>query len=460
MRLTLTIAFLLYVIGISSQPIFWEPMPHEHSTNGQRDFIYSENLGLAIYCGVFVRSSADYYFAGYDGNDWVVLQDSVSGSISTLVDYENGILVGGQTTYVGDQHMPHMAYYENGEWSYPYSFDGFISKLRWCNDTLFALGAFDEVDGNTAYRIAKLAGGTWVGVLDESDDISFALFQDIEYYNGEYYVGGNFQTENGPNDFAKLIDGQLVEVSPDFISFGGTLISEMVVFQNELYLAGTIYGGEGLNAGNHLMKWDGSNFSKVGCEMFREPGDYVGPSNVFQLETDGEYLYCNGAFLYCDDFPMENLGRWDGEQWCSMHINSFYDSYTGEQPVRYLTMKEDTLMMYRFHQQNSIDPSTSFWKYTAGTDTENCSGPLSVTEPDTPGQISIYPNPSTGLITLESENRIQRIAVFDALGQLVYQENAQSQTQVQLDISHLPKGLYLVQVEGEGVVGSRKVVLE
>ena len=116
--------------------------------------------------------------------------------------------------------------------------------------------------------------------------------------------------------------------------------------------------------------------------------------------------------------------------------------------------------MYRFHQQNLLDPSISFWKYTAGTETENCSGPLSVTEQETPDQITIYPNPSTGLTTLESEKPIQRLAVFDALGKLFYQENIQYQTQVLLDLGHLPQGLYLVQVEGDGFVGSRKVVLE
>lgn len=460
MKLNYTVAFLLFVCGISSQPVNWEPMTHDYPTQSPRDLVYSENLDLIIFCGRFVRNNSDYYLAGHNGSHWVILEDSVGGSISTLVDYESGILVGGQSVYLGSQNMPHMAYFENGEWSYPYSFNNNIAKLRWCNDTLFALGAFDEVDGNTAYRIAKLVDDTWVGVLDESDDIGFALFQDIEYYNGEYYVGGNFQTENGPNDFAKLIDGQLVEVSPDFISFGGTLVLDMEIFQDELYIAGTIYGGEDLNTANHLMKWDGTNFSKVGCDMFRNPGVYESLGSVYQLETDGEYLYCNGSFLYCDDFSMENVGRWDGEEWCSLHINSFYDSYTGEQPVRYLTMKEDTLMMYRFHQQNVIDPSTSFWKYTAGTETESCSGPLSVTDIDTFAQISIYPNPSTGLITFESEKLIQRITVFDALGKMVYRENIQLQSQIQLDLGQLPKGLYLVQVEGDGVVGCRKVVLD
>jgi photosystem II stability/assembly factor-like uncharacterized protein len=85
---------------------------------------------------------------------------------------------------------------------------------------------------------------------------------------------------------------------------------------------------------------------------------------------------------------------------------------------------------------------------------------LNVENPVSRLEFNIFPNPSRGIITLEFENPIQRLTVFDALGKLVYQENTQYQTQVQLNLRHLPKGLYLVQVEGDGVVGSRKVVLE
>jgi len=85
---------------------------------------------------------------------------------------------------------------------------------------------------------------------------------------------------------------------------------------------------------------------------------------------------------------------------------------------------------------------------------------LSVENPFSRLEFNIFPNPSSGIVTLEFEKPVNRLTVFDALGRLVYQENSQYQTQLQIDLGHLPEGLYLVQVEGDGVVGSRKVVLE
>lgn len=75
-------------------------------------------------------------------------------------------------------------------------------------------------------------------------------------------------------------------------------------------------------------------------------------------------------------------------------------------------------------------------------------------------EFNIFPNPSRGIVTLEFEKPVRRLTIFDALGKVVYQESAQYQSQLQIYLGHLPKGLYLVQVEGKGGVGSRKVVLE
>ncbi len=73
--------------------------------------------------------------------------------------------------------------------------------------------------------------------------------------------------------------------------------------------------------------------------------------------------------------------------------------------------------------------------------------------------LNVFPNPSTGNITLESEAPIQRIFAFDAMGRLVFQESVQNKTTHQLNLSHLPKGLYLLQISGGGFEKTEKVVI-
>lgn len=82
----------------------------------------------------------------------------------------------------------------------------------------------------------------------------------------------------------------------------------------------------------------------------------------------------------------------------------------------------------------------------------------------TRNQISIYPNPSTGIFNLsmsvwQGKNQIQ---LLDARGQAIKfyefdkKPNGHSQT---FDISHLPKGVYLIKIIGGGLAEVRKIVM-
>jgi hypothetical protein len=119
------------------------------------------------------------------------------------------------------------------------------------------------------------------------------------------------------------------------------------------------------------------------------------------------------------------------------------------------------MMAWPNEGDTAIGSLHQFWEYNDLSATDVCTQPLSTNKAKwEESSLLLYPNPSIGLITLESEKPIQSLVVFDALGKLVYQENTQYQSQLQIDLGHLTKGLYLVQVEGDGSVGSRKVVLE
>jgi photosystem II stability/assembly factor-like uncharacterized protein len=83
----------------------------------------------------------------------------------------------------------------------------------------------------------------------------------------------------------------------------------------------------------------------------------------------------------------------------------------------------------------------------------------STTAPD-PNQIfRIFPNPTTGLVTVfwgEMPDRTLRLAVYNSLGQCVLNQYPPSTDQkTQLDVSAWPAGHYWVRMEGEGV-GWRK----
>ncbi len=86
---------------------------------------------------------------------------------------------------------------------------------------------------------------------------------------------------------------------------------------------------------------------------------------------------------------------------------------------------------------------------------------VGINEVNSYNHINIYPNPSSGIVTISSSLVIKNIDVFDVTGKLVFnQQNNNKQTKSELDLSQLSNGIYFIHALTEnGGVGKSKVVL-
>ncbi len=70
---------------------------------------------------------------------------------------------------------------------------------------------------------------------------------------------------------------------------------------------------------------------------------------------------------------------------------------------------------------------------------------------------TIYPNPSSGIVVLDSEIEYASIKIFNGLGQLVYEKvNLDTNSRLELDLSSLEKGVYWLNLDGS----SQKIIIQ
>lgn len=74
--------------------------------------------------------------------------------------------------------------------------------------------------------------------------------------------------------------------------------------------------------------------------------------------------------------------------------------------------------------------------------------------------MSVFPNPTSDLLQITTQKPLNEVQLYNTLGQQIYQQQGLQQEQVQVDVSHLPKGMYIVRVRQGEVWGSEQVVIQ
>lgn len=110
----------------------------------------------------------------------------------------------------------------------------------------------------------------------------------------------------------------------------------------------------------------------------------------------------------------------------------------------------------------SLDPST-------GQSTQLTTGgfqflakvddPLLATAETTKNTVSVYPNPTKGELHIQSDTTIKNVNIYSASGQKVMQSSGKDKSK-NLNLEQLPKGIYILNIEGENQTQNVKVIKE
>jgi hypothetical protein len=295
--------------------------------------MYSDTLDNYLYVGGNVKDiTADGRVlkgvARWDGLKWDSLGNGVSEgtNVFAFARYHNDLYVGGTFDSVGNMKCKGIGVWKGSYWDSmgvlpfkPYTFNYYISDMAVINDELYFGGAFDSVNNLPSRCFAKWDGSilTPIGI---PSNITFAYIFSICEYHGYIYVGGNFSTNLYPNDTIQDImryDGSNWSSVGGGMKGGSTMIYDMVVYDDELYVGGYFFKGDG-NTGNHIQKWDGFSWSEVG-------GGLGGSSpSVSDLTIFQNKLYAVGTLESAGGIPAQFIASWDGTDWCG--YGSYFDN--------------------------------------------------------------------------------------------------------------------------------------
>ena len=313
------------------------------------------------------------------------------------------------------------------------------------NDTLYAMGGFDTIDGVPASHIAKFNGTIW-SAIDTTKWYAGFIFDAI-VYNGELYIGGNMYNWNGTMyNMAKWNGTQWQPVGGNAMAGGMVHINCFEIYNGDLYVGGSFNKSAG-NPSDRIARWDGTQWLDVGGGMTSNG------AQIYDMKVFNGELYVAGAFTIAGGVPIMGIAKWDGTNWCGMD----FSSNNGNFPMAIEIYKNEIYIGGGFDIING-DTMNYIAKWTGGNFTDTCGNTSGINETNFSNEINIYPNPSTGIFTITSTEKISSIEIVNILGEKVFTSTINHQPST-IDLSSHPNGIYFVHLQTEQGAANKKLIL-
>ncbi|WKZ76252.1 MAG: T9SS type A sorting domain-containing protein [Vicingaceae bacterium] len=433
--------------------------------------LYTDTIDDVLYTGgpfTYFEGDTVFGIVKYDGSNFYRMGCGLEwdcnfipggGNISvrpnSIARYNNEIYMTGNFTKSNNVTLNGLARWDGNNWQpcgtglkNEYGGNSAGLSLKVLNNELYVCGiGFDSCAGVPANGIAKYNGVSWSAVhnIPRFNPNESNYIYDMEIYNGDIYVSGNFYDSIGGDIWriARWNGSQWVGVDGGMKGgIGG--VNKMVVYKGLLYAAG-VFGSAGSNPhAKGIATWDGTKWENVGGGIY-----YPWPMSmqIFDMKVYKDKLYIVGAFTSAGGKPIKYLASWDGTDWCGFGLSdtTFYNG------IITLSFYQDTL--YVGGGFWSVDGDTNIARIAKyiGTGPDTCGNTTGINESkmQTEG-LRVYPNPASSNLTVEwsKELQVQSLTVFDYLGREVLNNQLNNNTgNIQLDVSAFTRGMYFLRLQ-------------
>jgi hypothetical protein len=375
----------------------------------------------------------------WKSGDWDTLAFT-SGSYPTgIVIWHDTVFIAGSFNTVNALPIARIAAWDGSNWSAYGQFDADVRRLKVVDDTLCAIGSFDTVDGQAIMAAVKRAGQAWQPIASSS--ASFMSLMDIVKYQGQYAAVGTSDLP-GP-DRVFISDNGTWQVLGAGISGSFSTAAHLEVFQNDLYIGGQISVNDG-NAGQGVLRWDGTQFHPLGMGLQISPGNNSSYCGAWELVAHDGLLYVVNTCEYAGGLYAPGLATWDGTQWCA--LKGFFledDSITNW--LNDIAFLNDTIYAACGRMLDGVD--VGFAARAAIADLlDTCAVPTAVSALELGRGIAIHPNPASDRIRVAGDfTGSLLLELFDASGRQVLSFAITSASR-EVDAAALAPGMYTVVV--------------
>lgn len=402
----------------------------------------------------------DSLAGGINTHDKTLNPQNPDGMVLSCIPMNGKLLVGGYFSSIGGVNTTGIALWDGVKWdslpkrAFRYDKSLVISDFLKKGSLLYIAGSFDTIAGQSTKGL-----GTWDGINFSSVPLPIGSgFQNIssiiEYQNEIYIAGDGFLVgpNNNARDVFKFNGTSWVSTTGNGILGGASGVADLEIYNNELYASGHFTKTDG-NAGDHIMKWNGSQWQDVGF------GDQPYFITIRKMLVHHNKLWVFGGFYDAANAFASMAAVYDGTNWCG--LKDTLDNVIGTAAVY-----NDTIYIGGGFWTANSDSLHFIAKLKDPNLFNQCVNVVGVDELLNDAQVAIFPNPANNKIVLEwSGESIKKgeIIIYDAVGQSLatIPVNIDSGLNKQeVNVSDLKCGLYFVILKTSTRILNSKFVKE
>ncbi len=220
------------------------------------------------------------------------------------------------------------------------------------------------------------------------------------------------------------------------------------------FVVTTVNGGENENQTPKVSEFNILSHEGEGFRLSLM-ADYYGNQTTWDIKDEsGNIIYSGNAGSYTGTIVETDFCLGEG-----CYTFNLYDSGNNGLIGYYGILYQGSATFVNLNTNETLLSDNGSEEFSTKTIDFCVEGNTTETEIQNVSEISIFPNPTSGMLNIATENKIGKVEIINGLGEIVISRKI-SDNNANIDMSNLSNGMYFVRISGNNNVQIMKVILE